>query len=86
MFAATHRTEHADPNGGVRERIEGAERVCNPIGRTTILTNQIHQSPQGLNHQPKNTHGRIHGSSCIRSRGWPYLASVRGEALGSVKD
>jgi hypothetical protein len=28
------------PNGGVRERAEGAERVCNPIGRTTISTNQ----------------------------------------------
>jgi hypothetical protein len=24
------------PNGGVRERTEGAEGVCSPIGRTTI--------------------------------------------------
>ena len=27
--------------------------VCNPIGRTTISTNQIPQSSQGLSHQPK---------------------------------
>jgi hypothetical protein len=37
---------------GVRERAEGAEGVCNPIGRTTIATNQ---SSQGINHQPRST-------------------------------
>jgi hypothetical protein len=42
-------------------------------------------SSQGLNHQPKSTHGGTHGSSCIYSRGWPYLASMGGEALGPVK-
>jgi hypothetical protein len=41
-----------DSNGGVRERIEGAERVCNPIGRTIISTNQSPQSSQGLNKLP----------------------------------
>jgi hypothetical protein len=25
---------------GVREKTEGVEKVCNPIGRTTISTNQ----------------------------------------------
>jgi hypothetical protein len=39
----------------VRRRNEGAEGVCNPIGRTTLSTNQTLQSFQGLNHQPKNT-------------------------------
>jgi hypothetical protein len=34
------------PNGGIRERSEGAEGVCNPIGRKTISTNQIPQSSQ----------------------------------------
>ena len=29
------------PNGGLRERTEGAEGVCNPIGWTSISTNQI---------------------------------------------
>jgi hypothetical protein len=27
-------------DGGVREKTERAEGVCNPIGRTTIWTNQ----------------------------------------------
>jgi hypothetical protein len=33
-------TEHRVSNGVVRERTEGAEGVCNPIGRTTISTNE----------------------------------------------
>jgi hypothetical protein len=53
MLAANHWTEGGVPNGGVRERTEGAERVCNPIGRTTISANQSPQSSQELNHQPK---------------------------------
>ena len=43
------------------------------------------QSSQGLNHQPKNTHGETHGSSCICSRGWPSQSSMGGEALVPVK-
>jgi hypothetical protein len=38
------------PNGGVRERTEGAEEICNPIGRTTISTNENLPASQGLNH------------------------------------
>jgi len=45
MLAANHWTEHGDPNGGVRERSKGAEPVYNPIGRTTIPTNQIPRTP-----------------------------------------
>ena len=41
MLAANHWTEHGFLNGGVRERTEGPEGVCKPIGRTTISTNQI---------------------------------------------
>ena len=33
----------------------------------------------------KESQGGIHGSSCICSWGWPYLTSIRGEALGPVK-
>jgi len=84
MLAANHRAEHENCNGGVKGRTEGAEGVCNPIGRTTISTNQIPQSSQGLNHQLKNTHRGTHGSSCICSRGWHCLASKKGEALGPV--
>ena len=43
------------PNGGVKERTEGAEGVCNPIERTTASTNQTHQSSQGL-----TTNQRVH--------------------------
>jgi len=43
MLVANHWTEQRDHNGGVREKIEGAERVCYPIGRTTISTNQTPQ-------------------------------------------
>jgi hypothetical protein len=28
-----------NPNGGIRGRTEGAEGVCNPIGRIIISTN-----------------------------------------------
>jgi hypothetical protein len=34
------------PNIGIRERTEGAEGVCNPIGRTTIPTNQAARAPR----------------------------------------
>jgi hypothetical protein len=40
MYSAKHGTDYGVPNGGVGEGIEGAEGVCNPIGRTTISTNQ----------------------------------------------
>ena len=82
MLAAKHWTDHGVPNGGVRQRTEGAEGICNSIERTTVPTNQ---SSQGLNHQPRSTHGRTHGSSCISSRGWPCWASMEEEALGPVK-
>jgi hypothetical protein len=40
MLAANHWTKHGLPNEEVRERTEGAGGVCNPIGKTTIETNQ----------------------------------------------
>jgi hypothetical protein len=36
--------EHRALNGGARESTQGAKGVCNPIGRTTIWTNQYPQS------------------------------------------
>ena len=81
MLAVNHQNELWDPNLEVRGRTEGAEEVCNIIGKTTISTNQTPQSSQELKLQPNKTHGATHGSSCICSRGWPYLASMGGEAL-----
>jgi hypothetical protein len=43
------------------------------------------QSRQGLNHQPKSTHGGTHGSSHICSRGWPCWRSMGGEDIGPTK-
>jgi hypothetical protein len=40
MLAINHQTEQGDPCGGVKRRTEEAEGVCNPIGITTISTNQ----------------------------------------------
>jgi len=85
MLAVSYLIEQGDRDGGVRERSEEGEGVCNPIGRTTISTNQTTQSSQGQNHQPKSTHRGSHGSSCIYSRGWPCLASNVSEALSSMK-
>jgi hypothetical protein len=88
MLEANHQTEHVDPNGKVRERMEGVEGVCNLTERTTISTNQTTpppQSSQGLNHQPKSTHGDTYGSNCICNRGWHYLTSVGVKDLGLVE-
>jgi hypothetical protein len=41
MLAANHGTEHRVPNGGVREKTEGADGVCSHIGGTTISTHQM---------------------------------------------
>jgi len=48
VLTANQWTENWVPNGGVRERIEGAEGVFNPIGRTTISTNKTPPPPAEL--------------------------------------
>jgi hypothetical protein len=45
------RLSRRTPMEVVRGRTEGAEGVCNLIGRTTLSNHQILQSFQGLNHQ-----------------------------------
>jgi len=40
ILAANHLTENGVSNGGVGERTEENEGVCNPIGKTTISTIQ----------------------------------------------
>jgi hypothetical protein len=36
MLSASHWTKHKVPNGGTRERTQGAKGVCNPIKGTAI--------------------------------------------------
>ena len=55
MLAVNHQNELWDPNVEVRGRTEGAEEVCNIIGKTTISTNQTPQSSQELKLQ-RNKH------------------------------
>jgi hypothetical protein len=40
MLTVNHWPEHVVPNGEVREKTERAERVYNPILRTTISTKE----------------------------------------------
>jgi len=65
---ANHLTEPGQANGRARGRTKGVEGDCNLIGRT-MSTNQTIQSSQRLNHQPKSTHGGIHGSSYVAEDG-----------------
>jgi hypothetical protein len=57
--------DHRAPNGGARERIQGAKGICNPIGGTTLWTNQY---PGALD------------SSCICIKRWPSRPSLEREA------
>ena len=43
MLTANHCTEHGVPNGGVRERTEGVEGVCNNINQPYPSTPQRSQ-------------------------------------------
>jgi hypothetical protein len=79
MLTANHWTEHGVLNGGIRERTEGAEGVCNNINQPN--------PPEfpGTKPPTKEYTWRDPGYSCISSRGWPCQASMGGEALGFVK-
>jgi hypothetical protein len=75
------------PNGGVGERTEVAERVCNPIGRYNNIDKP--ELPELPGTKPPT---RVHmegprwtqGTNRICSRGWHYLArfSMVGECQG----
>jgi hypothetical protein len=77
LFSSCYFFRYADLNAGtpMEELGKGLKELKEFVttGRTTISTNQTPQCSQGLNHQPKGTHGGTHGSSCICSRGWPCL-------------
>jgi hypothetical protein len=70
MLTVSYWMEHRAPNCGARESNQGAEGVCNPIGGTTIWTNQF---------------PRARVSSCTCSRKWPSCPSLGGEALDLAK-
>ena len=65
MLTVIYKMEHRAPNREARESTQGVEVVCNPIGGTTIWTNQ---------------YPRARVSSCICSRRWPNRPSLGREA------
>jgi hypothetical protein len=62
--------DHRAPNGGARESNQGAKGICNPIGGTTLWTNQY---PGALD------------SSCTCIKRWPSRPSLEREARWSCK-
>ena len=62
--------DHMAPYGGAREIAQGAKGICNPIGRTTLQTNQY---PGALD------------SSCICIKRWPSQPSLERETHCTCK-
>jgi hypothetical protein len=57
--------DHRAPNGGARESTQGAKGICNPIGGSTLWTNQYSGALD---------------SSCIYIKRWPSRPSLEREA------
>ena len=70
MITVSYWMDQRAPNGGARESTQGAKGNCNPIGGTTIWSNQ----------KPPPPPPGAHVSSCICIRRWPSLPSVEKEA------
>jgi hypothetical protein len=62
--------DHRAPNGGATESIQEAKEICNPVGATTLWTNQY---PGALD------------SSCICIKIWPSQPSLEREAHWTCK-
>jgi hypothetical protein len=75
MLTVSYWMNHRAPSGGVRESNWGGEGICNPIGGTTIWTNQSRPHP----------YSRARVSSCIWIRRWPSHPSVEREVHWSCK-
>ena len=81
ILTANHQIETGDPNGKDRGRTEGAEGVCNTIGRTTISTNQSPRSSQRINHHPKGTQGLPMAPAGYRAEDGLIWHSLGGKTL-----
>jgi len=65
MLTVNYWMDHRAPNGGARESTQGGKGICNPIGGTTLWTNQY---PGALDF------------SCICIKRWPSRPSLEREA------
>jgi hypothetical protein len=70
MLTVSYWMDHRAPNGGARESTQGAKGICNPIGGTTLWTNQY---PWAFD------------SSCICIKRWPSRPSLEREAHWTCK-
>jgi hypothetical protein len=76
MLTVSYWMDLRAPNGGARESTQGAKGIFNPIGGTTIWTNQYH---------PPTPRARV--SSCIWIRRWPgWVGEWVGEHVGDFWD
>ena len=67
IFTANLWNDVGDPLGKVRGKLEGAD--CNPIGRTTVLTNA--SSSQSLRHPLKSIQGIVSGPAIDAAENCP---------------
>ena len=102
MLTVIYRMEHRAPNGGARESTQGAEGVCNPIGGTTIWTNQYAQScvsiayvvEDGLvDHQweerplvLQRSYATVPVNSRAKNQEWVGWGAGQGEGIGDFGD
>jgi hypothetical protein len=70
MLTVSYWMDHRACNGGARESTQGAKGNCNPIGETTIWTNQ---------------YSRTLVCSCICIKRWPSRPSLEREAHWTCK-
>jgi hypothetical protein len=80
MLAGNHWIEPSVPDGGTEKGIRVTEGVRSTIGVAKVSTGQIPWGSQGLDHQPRNTHGSRH----VCSRGWHCWISVGKEPFVPV--
>ena len=66
MITVSYWMDHTPPNGGARESTQRAKGICNPVGATTLWTNQY---PGALD------------SSCICIKRWPSRLSMERDPL-----
>jgi hypothetical protein len=74
-----------DSCGRVRGSIKGAKGDSNSIERPIVLIRWTTGSYQRLSHQPKSTHGLVHGLQHVCSRELPYQASVWKDVFNPVE-
>ena len=84
MLIVIYWMEHRAPNGGARESIQRAEGICNPIGGTTLWTNQYPRALDSSCTWPlvvQTLYAPVQGNA--RAKKWEWVGrGVGGDLLG----